>query len=214
MAVSLKVPLAESRRGKNRCRLAERLGPETGGVYYGWWIVVFGAVTAFFTGPGQTYSLGFFADEYTVDFGWSRSQTSGMYALATLASGMSMSLVGSFLDVLGSKRGAWITAAAFSISCYANSFVYGPSTVLLGFFLVRLLGQGERLVEEGREASGAPACYIKPWRAARDQVATRNCCVATCRTLHRSPYQLRNRQTVLATRRTVPGRSHHHPKVV
>jgi len=113
-------------------------------VYYGWWIVLFSAATAFFSGPGQTYSIGFFADEYTREFSWSRSQTSGMFAIATVVSGCTMTAVGGVIDHLGSKRAAWMTGTALGGACFLNSLVNGQTTVMMGFFAVRFFGQGER----------------------------------------------------------------------
>lgn len=41
--------------------------------FYGWIIVGLSALTFFFSGPGQTYSVSVFIDSYIAEFSWSRS---------------------------------------------------------------------------------------------------------------------------------------------
>src|SRR6056297_3581503 len=53
-------------------------------IYYGWVIVIIAGFGAFFSGPGQTYSVSIFINSYVDGFGWSRSLVSGYYSFATL----------------------------------------------------------------------------------------------------------------------------------
>jgi hypothetical protein len=61
---------------------------------YGWIIVGVSALTLFFSGPGQTYSVSTFIDSYIEEFGWSRSIVSGMYSTGNLAAGLLMGFIG------------------------------------------------------------------------------------------------------------------------
>ncbi|MRH41080.1 MFS transporter [Aquibacillus halophilus] len=96
----------------------------------------------FFSGPGQTYSNSIFVDEYIKDFGWSRSQVSGLYSIATLFAGFTMILVGRFIDRFGQRTMMVIVGSALAAACFFNSAVTSMWMFAVGIFLIRLLGQG------------------------------------------------------------------------
>ncbi|MBT2601108.1 MULTISPECIES: MFS transporter [unclassified Oceanobacillus] len=96
----------------------------------------------FFSGPGQTYSNSTFIDAYIADFGWSRSQVSGIYSAATLVAGLIMIFVGRFIDRFGPRIMMVTIGSIFAIACFWNSVVSSIWMLALGFFLIRLLGQG------------------------------------------------------------------------
>ncbi|MDC3417443.1 MFS transporter [Aquibacillus salsiterrae] len=111
-------------------------------IYYGWVILFIAGLGVFFSGPGQTYSNSVFIDEYIRDFGWSRSEVSGLYSFATLAAGLLMILVGRFIDRFGQRLMMVVIGTAFAIACFFNSIVSSMWMLAIGFFLIRLLGQG------------------------------------------------------------------------
>ncbi|WP_010649708.1 MFS transporter [Oceanobacillus massiliensis] len=96
----------------------------------------------FFSGPGQTYSNSAFIDAYITDFGWSRSQVSGIYSAATLVAGLIMLFVGRFIDRFGPRIMMVSIGTIFAIACFWNSIVSSIWMLALGFFFIRLLGQG------------------------------------------------------------------------
>lgn len=110
--------------------------------YYGWVIVFIAALGIFFSGPGQTYSVSMFIDSYILEFGWSRSYVSSLYSMGTLAAGMILPLVGRLVDRFGSRIMVTALAAVFGLVCLYMSTVGSPLMLLIGFLLVRLLGQG------------------------------------------------------------------------
>ncbi len=110
--------------------------------FYGWIIVGVSALTIFFSGPGQTYSVSTFIDSYITEFGWSRSTVSGMYSMGTLAAGLLMGFVGNFIDRRGHRAVTTAIALIFGLACLGMSLVNNPLTLLAGFFSIRLLGQG------------------------------------------------------------------------
>lgn len=110
--------------------------------YYGWFIVFIAGLGVFFSGPGQTYSNSQFIDEYIRDFGWSRSQVSGLYSAATLVAGFGMVFIGRFIDKFGQRAMMVTVGSLFAIACFFNSLVSSMWMLGLGFFLIRLLGQG------------------------------------------------------------------------
>ncbi|GAE92381.1 bll3089 protein [Gracilibacillus boraciitolerans JCM 21714] len=111
-------------------------------VYYGWVIVFIAGLGVFFSGPGQTYSNSLFVDEYIETFGWSRSEVSGLYSIATLIAGLTMMIVGRFIDRFGQRTMMVTVGILFALACFFNSIVSTMWMFVVGFFLLRLLGQG------------------------------------------------------------------------
>lgn len=110
--------------------------------FYGWVIVVLSALTLFFSGPGQTYSVSVFIDSYINDFGWSRSLVSTMYSMGTLLAGICMSLVGGLFDKKGHRKMTAVVAVVFGAALIWMSMVRSLVMLFMGFFFIRLLGQG------------------------------------------------------------------------
>ena len=113
-----------------------------GRIYYGWIIVFIGALGIFFSGPGQTYSNSIFIDAYIEDFGWSRSLVSSVYSIATLVAGLIMIFVGRFIDRFGQRVMMVVVGTLFAIACFWDSAVSTIWMLSIGFFAIRLLGQG------------------------------------------------------------------------
>ncbi len=110
--------------------------------FYGWVIVAISALTMFFSGPGQTYSVSTFIDSYISDFGWSRSIVSGMYSAGTLAAGLAMGVVGNVFDRRGYRLVTAVVAVLLGFACVWMSLVSSVPMLFVGFLLIRLLGQG------------------------------------------------------------------------
>ena len=110
--------------------------------FYGWYIVMAAAIGVFFSGPGQTYAVSVFIDYYIQDFGWGRSLVSGIYSSATLVAGLLLFVVGRLVDKHGQRRMMLIMGSLLAFACFWNSFVIGPVMLFIGFFMLRLFGQG------------------------------------------------------------------------
>ncbi|MCP8618097.1 MFS transporter [Salirhabdus salicampi] len=110
--------------------------------YYGWVVVVVSALGLFFSGPGQTYSVSIFIDYYIQDFEFSRSFVSGLYSIATLGAGFLLAFVGRLADRFGQRATMGIIGTLLAITCFWNSLLTGPIMMFIGFFFLRLLGQG------------------------------------------------------------------------
>ena len=120
----------------------EKGPPFSTSFFYGWVIVAVSALTLFFSGPGQTYSVSTFIDGYIAEFGWSRSLVSGMYSMGTLAAGLGMGVMGGLFDRRGHRVMTTVVAVSLGLACLWMSVVGNASMLLVGFLLVRLLGQG------------------------------------------------------------------------
>ncbi|MDC3412021.1 MFS transporter [Aquibacillus sp. 3ASR75-11] len=114
--------------------------------YYGWVIVFIAALGAFFSGPGQTYSNSIFVDEYINDFGWSRSEVSGLYSIATLIAGFTMIVVGRFIDRFGQRTMMVVVGVSLAAATFFNSVVSSMWMFVVGIFFIRLLGQGSMML--------------------------------------------------------------------
>jgi MFS family permease len=110
--------------------------------YYGWVIVCMAALGSFFSGPGQTYSNSVFIDEYIKSFGWTRTEISSLYSIATLCSGILMMYMGRLVDKLGQRKMMVIVSILLGVACFFNSIVVNTWMMAIGFFLIRLFGQG------------------------------------------------------------------------
>lgn len=109
---------------------------------YHWIIILLSGIILFFSGPGQTFNVSVFIDSYIESEGWSRSAISGFYSAATLAAGLLMPLSGRYIDKLGHRFMTPIIAGLLALSTLWISFTTAPWMLILGFFLIRLLGQG------------------------------------------------------------------------
>ncbi|WP_205842053.1 hypothetical protein [Natranaerobius trueperi] len=90
--------------GKYIPNLKSNSVPFTIPYYYGWVIVLIGALGLFFSGPGQTYSVLIFINYYVSELGWSRSLVSGFYSTATFISGMTIPFIGKSIDKYGHRK--------------------------------------------------------------------------------------------------------------
>ncbi|WP_291637487.1 MFS transporter, partial [Clostridium sp.] len=110
--------------------------------FYGWVIVIISAITLFFSGPGQTYSISIFINAYIERFGWSRSLVSSIYSFASLCAGLLLPFIGRKLDSVGHRKMLTLISLLLGITCLWMSFVFNPVMLFIGFVFMRLLGQG------------------------------------------------------------------------
>jgi sugar phosphate permease len=110
--------------------------------YYGWVILLAGTFGMIMTTPGQTTGVSVFLDKIIEDLGLSRSAVSLMYTLGTLMGSFALPFVGRFIDRRGPRITVTIITALFAVACVWMGFVTGLITLLIGFTLIRGLGQG------------------------------------------------------------------------
>ncbi|MFC7063676.1 MFS transporter [Halobacillus seohaensis] len=110
--------------------------------YYGWMIVFIAGLGVFFSGPGQTYSISIFIDFYIEDFGYTRSTVSGLYSTATLLAGLALFMMGRVVDRFGQRTMMVVVGTLLSLALFWNALMAGAFMMFVGFFLIRLLGQG------------------------------------------------------------------------
>lgn len=110
--------------------------------FYGWAIAITAMVTAFASGPGQSYVFSVFIDSILRDTGMSRTELSALYAVGTAVSAAMAFAVSRLVDRYGARIMLAAIAGAFGAACFGMSAVTGSLTVLLGFAALRALGQG------------------------------------------------------------------------
>ncbi len=110
-------------------------------MFYGWVIVAFAALTCFFSGPGQNFSLGLFLDEYVTEFHISYSEVSLLFGVATISAGAAVTSMGSFVDRYGQKTASLTTGILFATVCCLNTLVFNRFTLLLSLILTRFCAQ-------------------------------------------------------------------------
>lgn len=110
--------------------------------FYGWVVLIAGTFGMVMTSPGQTYAISIFIEQFIVDLGISRSLVSTFYTIGTLVGSFALPFVGRQVDRRSPRLMAGIIAVLFGLSCLYMSLVQNGLMLLVGFVLVRMLGQG------------------------------------------------------------------------
>ena len=110
--------------------------------FFGWRMVALAAITGAMTGPGQTIGVSVFIDHFIDDLGITRSEVSTAYLIGTLAAAVVLPTIGKRIDSIGVRRAMTAIAVAFGVALIGMSFVQGLIALVIGFFGIRLFGQG------------------------------------------------------------------------
>jgi sugar phosphate permease len=110
--------------------------------FFGWAVTGASALAMGMTLPGQTAGVSLFIDAFIADLGVSRSAVSLAYTGATVAAAFVLPWTGKALDRWGPRRGMVAAAVLLALACLAMGQVQSLATLVVGFFLLRALGQG------------------------------------------------------------------------
>ena len=106
------------------------------------WMMGLAAVAFFASGPGQSYLVSIFVDDFLAGTGLSRTVFSGLYAGGTVVSAMSMLALGRVVDRHG-LRAAWIVVTVvLAAACGVASVATGAVVAFLALAMLRTFGQG------------------------------------------------------------------------
>ena len=94
------------------------------------------------TGPGQTIGVSVFIDSFVEDLSLTRTEVSTVYAVGTLAAAPLLPRVGRWIDQVGVRRSQIAIGVLFALALINMSLVIGIVTLTIGFFGIRLMGQG------------------------------------------------------------------------
>ena len=104
----------------------------TGGVYYGWVLVVTLGITETITWGILYYGFTVFLPLMEADLGWSRGQMSGAFSLGMLISGLCAAPVGRWLD----HRGPRLLMTAGSVAASLLMLAWSGVTTLAEFYVL------------------------------------------------------------------------------
>lgn len=111
-------------------------------IYANKFLLLFGVVLTYFSSFGQTFLISLYIPEIERVFGLSNTGLSSLYAIATMGSAFLLPWVGRLVDTVPLRRFTFQVVAGFIIACLILSLAIHPLLVLLGFFGLRLFGQG------------------------------------------------------------------------
>lgn len=110
--------------------------------WYGWTILAVSSVALVATSPGQTYLVSLFNLPIRRELGLSATEISGAYMAATLGSASLMAWIGKSSDRLGPGRLMLMAAFGLGLASLWMSQVASLWMLVVGFFGIRLCGQG------------------------------------------------------------------------
>lgn len=110
--------------------------------YYGWLMLPVAAIATAVTGVGQTYGISVFNPSLLESLGISLSALSGAYMAGTLLASLPQTFIGSFMDRFGIRWTMFGIVVLLGGACLIFARVNTLFTLFLGFFTLRLLGQG------------------------------------------------------------------------
>jgi MFS family permease len=105
-------------------------------------IVAFSSIVGAMTVFGQTAGISVFIDSLIADLSVSRAEISTVYSASSLVAAFAMPWVGRRIDQHGSRRASLVVGAVFGAAVIAMSQVGALIALAIGFFALRLLGQG------------------------------------------------------------------------
>jgi MFS family permease len=117
-----------------------RLFPDPG--FYGWRVVWLGFLCSALSSPGQSFALSLYLDHLIADVGISRIHLSTLYAVATLCAAACLPLIGGWSDRTSGRRFLGPVLGLLGLALVLFSRVESVAALAVGFFALRLLGQG------------------------------------------------------------------------
>lgn len=105
-------------------------------------LLFFGVLQIFFSAPGQTFLVSLFVNAMFDDLEISKSLFAGIYSAATLSASLLLNPLGRLVD---RYPPAWVVVSfslLMSLGCVLLASASGVMMVFIGFFLLRLIGQG------------------------------------------------------------------------
>lgn len=130
------------------------VNPKKSPFFYGWVILLVGAVGVVITAPGQTIGVSVFTDHLLTALEMSRDELSVAYMLGTMLSAAMLTRAGKFFDKYGAIRTSLIASVGLGTALFYMSQIDKISTLLggqalvtmacifIGFVFVRFFGQG------------------------------------------------------------------------
>ena len=107
-----------------------------------WPLLCFGFVSIFWGNFGQSFFVSWYGAHIQESLGLSAAVYGSLYSAGTLASAVTIMTVGGYIDRWPLQRFAAAVGAGLMLACLIMVASYHALTLLLGFYLLRLCGQG------------------------------------------------------------------------
>ena len=111
-------------------------------IFYGWVILAVSTLGMIMTTPGQTFGVSVFIPYFMQDLNITRTEVSSLYALGTLVGSFALPFVGRLIDRYGPRSMVTIISLLLAFVCIYMGYVQNALMLGLGFFGLRMLGQG------------------------------------------------------------------------
>jgi len=125
--------------GTGRRAISGTLGDR---IFYGWVMVAVAGMGIFASGPGQSHTFSVFLGPIGADLNLNQTEIASAYAAASLAAGFLLPWVGRLIDRFGPRKGLMGIASLLGLACLFFGAASGMIWLVLGFGLLRFLGQG------------------------------------------------------------------------
>lgn len=106
------------------------------------YLLLFGILLTFFSSFGQTFLISLYIPELGQVFELTNTGLSSLYAVATMSSAFTLPWIGRLVDTMPLRKFSFLVVTGFMLACILLSLAIHPILVLLGFFGLRLFGQG------------------------------------------------------------------------
>ena len=107
-----------------------------------WPFLLYGLLMSFWSSLGQTFFISLFSQDIRISLGLSHGEFGSSYAFATTASALTLFWLGKLADTVSVPRLSLMTLGGVCLAALHFSFVSSVVSLVLGFYLLRLSGQG------------------------------------------------------------------------
>jgi len=104
--------------------------------------LAFGAACTFLSAPGQTFFISLFIGALSDSLGFTAGELGSLYLGATLGSAALLPWFGHWIDRIDLRRYAAAVMIGLAVSCAVMASATGPVSLVIGFLMLRLTGQG------------------------------------------------------------------------
>ena len=107
-----------------------------------WRFLTYGLMMSFWSSLGQTFFISLFSQDIRASLEMTHGEFGSYYAIATTASALTLFWLGKLADTVRVPRLSLMTFGGVCLAALHFSFVNSVISLILGFYLLRLSGQG------------------------------------------------------------------------
>ena len=107
-----------------------------------WRFLLYGLLMSFWSSLGQTFFISLYSQDIRTSLDLTHGQFGSYYAFATTASALTLFWLGKLADTVSVPRLSMMTLGGVCLAAFHFSFVNSVASLILGFYLLRLSGQG------------------------------------------------------------------------